>query len=271
MHPILNIAIRAARAAGDIILRHIDKLDTLQIETKSQNDFVTEVDRRAEQEALYHIRKAYPDHAILAEESGADGEDENIWIIDPLDGTTNFLRGLNQFAVSIALQQRGQLEHAVVYNPLSQDLFSASRGKGAWLNNRRMRVSKARSLNGCLIGTGVPFKSGQNRSAYFQVLDQMMHNTAGVRRVGAASLDLAWVANGTFDGFFEMGLKPWDIAAGALLVQEAGGMISDYTGGKNWLEQGHIVAAPPRIHVEMLAILAPCTKDLLSPVAPDAR
>ena len=247
MNPMLNIAIRAARAAGDVIIRQIDHVQDLPVIKKSRNDFVTEVDRQAEIVIIETLRRSYPDHAILAEESGRQGDSPYLWIIDPLDGTTNYLHGFPQYAVSIALQHRGELDQAVIYDPLRQELFTASRGGGAMLNNRRIRVSKQKHLEGALLGTGFPFKEQERLDEYLNGFRALFPMTAGFRRAGAASLDLAYVACGRLDGFWELGLKPWDIAAGALLVKEAGGMISDICGDENYMKTGNIVAATPEI------------------------
>jgi len=255
MHPILNIAIRAARSAGNIIVRSMDRLDTLTIETKSSRDFVTEVDRQAEQEIINVIRKAYPDHGFLAEESGESGSGEFQWIIDPLDGTTNFLHGFPHFAVSIALKHKGRLEQAVVYNPVSEELFTATRGGGAQLNERRIRVSKVHKYENALLGTGFPFKDLTHMEPFLHILKDVLSQSSGVRRPGAASLDLAYIAAGRLDGFWEFGLQPWDMAAGILLVQEAGGLVSDFRGGNHFMESGNIVAANPKIFKILLQSL----------------
>ncbi len=247
MNPMLNIAIRAARAAGDVIIREIDHVQDLPVIKKSRNDFVTEVDKHAEMVIIETLHKSYPDHAILAEESGRQGDSPFLWIIDPLDGTTNYLHGFPQYAVSIALQHRGELDQAVVYDPLRQELFTASRGGGAMLNNRRIRVSKQKHLEGALLGTGFPFKEQERLDEYLDSFNALFPMTAGIRRAGAASLDLAYVACGRLDGFWELGLKPWDMAAGALLVKEAGGMVSDIYCDENYMETGNIVAATPEI------------------------
>ena len=247
MNPMLNIAIRAARAAGDVIIRQIDHVQDLPVTKKSRNDFVTEVDRLAEIVIIETLHKSYPNHAILAEESGRQGDSPYLWIIDPLDGTTNYLHGFPQYAVSIALQHRGELDQAVIYDPLRQELFTASRGGGAMLNNRRIRVSKQKHLEGALLGTGFPFKEQERLDEYLNGFRALFPMTAGFRRAGAASLDLAYVACGRLDGFWELGLKPWDIAAGALLAKEAGGMISDICGDENYMKTGNIVAATPEI------------------------
>ena len=255
MHPILNIAVRAARSAGNIIVRSMDRLDTLTIETKSSRDFVTEVDRQAEQEIIKVIRKSYPDHSFLAEESGESGSGDSQWIIDPLDGTTNFLHGFPQFAVSIALKHKGHLEQAVVYNPVSEELFTATRGGGALLNDRRIRVSKVNKYENALLGTGFPFKDLTHMDPFLSVLKDVLSQSSGVRRPGAASLDLAYIAAGRLDGFWEFGLQPWDMAAGVLLVQEAGGLVSDFRGGNNFMQSGNVVAANPKIFKILLQSL----------------
>lgn len=257
MHPMLNIAVRAARNAGRIISRNMDRVDTLTIETKQRNEFVTEVDRQAEAEIIQTLHRSYPDHAFWAEESGRQGDSDYVWIIDPLDGTTNFIHGFPQFAVSIALQHKGRIEHGVIYDPVNDELFTASRGEGVAVNNRKLRVSKQRNLTGALIGTGFPYRDDQDLETYLKIFRKFIGATAGLRRPGAASLDLAYVAAGRLDGFFEMDLKPWDIAAGGLMVREAGGLVGDLTGGEDWLNSGNIVAANPKVFHEMLQIIKP--------------
>jgi len=252
MNPMLNIAIRAARAAGDVIIRQIDHVQDLPVIKKSRNDFVTEVDKHAEMAIIDTLRNAYPDHAFLAEESGQQGDSPYLWIIDPLDGTTNYLHGFPQYAVSIALQHKGELVQAVVYDPLRQELFTASRGEGAMLNNRRIRVSKQKSLEGALLGTGFPFKEQERLDEYLDSFKALFPMTAGIRRAGAASLDLAYVACGRLDGFWEFGLKPWDIAAGVLLIKEAGGMINDFYGGDEYMDTGDIVTSNSELLKAML-------------------
>jgi myo-inositol-1(or 4)-monophosphatase len=247
MHPLVNIAVNAARAAGNQIMRNLERVDALQVTRKARNDFVSEVDRNAEREIIGIIRKAYPQHAVLGEEFGQDGDHEVVWIIDPLDGTTNFLHRLPHFAVSIGIQVRGKLEHGVIYAPCTQDLYVASRGSGALLNNRRIRVSGARELDVALIGTGVPIRA-KNLDAYLPMLRAVVESTAGVRRAGSAALDLAYVAAGRLDAFWELGLKPWDIAAGLVLVQEAGGIISEIYGEPDPLQTGNVLAATPKLH-----------------------
>ncbi len=257
MHALLNIAVRAARAAGEVIVRSLNRLESLTITSKGRNDFVSEVDHAAEAEIIKVIRKSYPSHAFLAEESGRTGESDTIWIIDPLDGTTNFLHGFPTFAVSIACQIKGKLEHGVVYAPMSQELFTASRGGGAHLDNRRIRVSKQRGLEGSLIGTGFPYRANAKYlDSYMLMLRAVMENTAGVRRPGSAALDLAYVAAGRTDAFWEIGLSPWDTAAGTLLIQEAGGLIGTLTGGE-YTQGGNVLAGSPKVYAALLELLAP--------------
>ncbi len=261
MHPLMTIAVGAARAAGRVIMRELPKADQLKVTAKAANDFVSEVDRNAEATILRHIRKAYPEHAILAEETGRSGQSEVVWIVDPLDGTTNFLHGFPQFAVSIAVQVRGVLSHAVVYNPYNQELYTASRGDGAKLDDRRIRVSKAGGLMGALIGTGFPFRESQNVERYLRMLKSVMEDTAGVRRPGAAALDLAYVAAGRLDGFWELGLQPWDTAAGIVLVREAGGRVSDLADDNaDPLETGNIVAGAPKCCAALVQRLRPLSR-----------
>ena len=263
MHPTMNIAIRAARSAGNIIMRYVNHVDSLDITVKGYNDFVSEVDRMTESEIINVVRKAFPDHSILAEEGGEQGDNEYQWVIDPLDGTTNFLHGFPQFAVSIALLHKKKIEQAVVYDPLRQELFTATLGSGAFVNERRMRISKAKGLNGTLIGTGFPFKHPQHLDAYLAMFKAIHLQTAGIRRAGAASLDLAYVAAGRLDGFWEIGLKPWDMAAGVLLIQEAGGLSGDFSGGHEFLETGNLVAGNPKVFKAILQNIRPLlTPDL---------
>ena len=257
VQPILNIAIRAARSAGAHIVRQMERADSLNVTAKGHNDFVTEVDRRAEEIIIDSIRKAYPDHGVLAEESGQHGGDENVWIIDPLDGTTNFLHNFPHFAVSVAFQHRSQIVHGVIFDPVRQELFTASRGEGAQLDNRRIRVSRRSNLDSALLGTGFPFRELSNLDSYMSTLQTFLPNCAGIRRAGSAALDLAYVAAGRLDGFWEFGLQRWDIAAGALLIHEAGGLVSDPFGGESYLDSGDIVAANPKIAKKMLQKLHP--------------
>ncbi len=256
MHAMLNIAIRAARKAGDIIARYCDQVDKLKIHTKSENDFVTEVDKRAEEAIVETLLKAYPDHGILAEESGTKQGNEYEWIIDPLDGTTNFLRGIPQYAVSIACRYKNKLEHAVVYDPIKQELFTASRGEGAQLNNKRIRVSQLSTINGALFGTGIPFRDMSILDSYLDMMRELIPGSAGIRRAGSAALDLAYLAAGRFDGFWEYQLNPWDMAAGILLVEEAGGLVGDFNGGFDYFDSGNIIAANPKLFKQMLKIIS---------------
>jgi myo-inositol-1(or 4)-monophosphatase len=257
MHPMLNIAVKAARRAGNLIHRSTDKIDHLTVTKKSHADFVSEVDRAAEQTIMQTLLEAYPDHAILAEESGTHGESEYVWIIDPLDGTTNFLHGFPQFSVSIALQHKGILTQAVVYDPVRNELFTATRGRGAFLNDKRIRVTKRAHLADALIGTGFPYTRFEHMDAYMAIFKEVMQKTAGMRRPGSAALDLAWTAAGRYDGFFETGLKPWDIAAGTLLITEAGGMVSDLSGNDSYMKSCHVCAGNPDIHSQLLKLMAP--------------
>jgi myo-inositol-1(or 4)-monophosphatase len=257
MHPTINIAVKAARRAGGIINRASRDVEQIKVSTKRDKDFVTEVDKAAEEAIIGVLKEAYPDHAILAEESGASGDSDHVWIIDPLDGTTNFIHGFPQYAISIAQQHKGVLQHAVVYDPTRNELFTASKGAGAYLNDRRIRVTGRARMNEALIGTGFPFRYFEHVDAYLGIFRDMMHKTAGVRRPGAAALDLAWVAAGRIDGFWELGLSPWDMAAGALLITEAGGLVGDLAGEQNYLETGNIVGGNPKVFVQLLQIIAP--------------
>jgi len=264
MHPMLNTAVKAARRAGAIINRGSLDVDRLTVHSKRENDFVTEVDKAAEQAIIQILLEAYPSHSILAEESGeTEGDAEYQWVIDPLDGTTNFLHGVPQYAVSIALLHRGQLSQAVIYDPVRNDLYTASRGGGAFLNDRRIRVSKQLRLQDSLIGTGFPFRDFTHLDAYMGMFRDLVQKTSGLRRPGSAALDLAWVATGRTDGFFEIGLSPWDIAAGCLLVLEAGGLVSDLSGDEHYLRSGHIVAGNPKVFVQLLQTLQPHVTEAL--------
>jgi len=264
----LNIAVKAARRAGNLIQRSADKIDHLTITKKSHADFVSEVDRAAEQTIIETLLDAYPDHAILAEESGSQGESEFLWIIDPLDGTTNFLHGLPQFAVSIALQHKGIITQAVVYDPTKNELFTATRGRGAYVNDRRLRVTKRLYLADSLIGTGFPYSNFAHLDAYMNILRDMMQKTSGLRRPGSAALDLAYTAAGRYDGFFETGIKPWDMAAGCLLITEAGGLVGDLQGNDTYLKTGNICAGNPKIFAQLLQVMAPHLTDGLKSPAP---
>ncbi|MCX7086668.1 MAG: inositol-1-monophosphatase [Methylococcales bacterium] len=263
MHPMLTIAVRAARSAGDIILRSADSIDRLHIDQKSKNDFATEVDRAAEHDIIKIIRAAFPEHGFLAEESGTHTGNDFIWVIDPLDGTTNFLHGFPQYAVSIALKIKGKLEVAVIYDPLRDELFTASKGGGAMLNNRRLRVTPQNSLKGALIGTGFPFKKQQHLDAYLKMFRVICADSAGIRRAGAAALDLAYVAAGRLDGFWEIGLQEWDMAAGILLVQEAGGVATDFSFNDNYLESGNLIVGNPKMQQLIYQAIQPYVNDAL--------
>jgi len=260
MHPMLTIAVKAARRAGSVINQASQNLDLLNVSKKSHSDYVSEVDGAAEDAIIKVLLAAYPDHAILAEESGRRGDEKNSeyqWIIDPLDGTTNFLHGFPKYSVSIAVKHKGVLSHAVVYDPTNNELFTASRGGGAFLNDRRIRVSKRTRLEDCLIGTGIPFRDLTHLDAYIAMFKDIIPRTAGIRRPGSAALDLAYVANGRYDGFWEIGLAPWDMAAGCLLITEAGGLVGDLEGNETQLESGQIIAGNPKIFGQLLQVIAP--------------
>ncbi len=263
MHPTLNIAIKAARRAGGIINRAARDIDLVKVSAKDDKDFVTEVDKAAEVAIIGVLKEAYPDQAILAEESGASGDSEYVWIIDPLDGTINYFHGCPHYCISIAQQHKGVLQHAVIYDPNRNELFTASKGGGAYLNERRIRVSKRAKLNETLIGTGFPFRYMDHAEAYIGMMRDIMHRTAGIRRPGAAALDLAWMAAGRTDGFWELGLAPWDMAAGALIVQEAGGLVGDLRGEGSYLETGNIVGGNPKIFAQLIQLIAPHLNDAL--------
>ncbi len=254
----LNVAIKAARAAGAIINRAALDVEAVRVSQKQVNDFVTEIDQASERVIIDTLLTAYPDHGILAEESGSQHGNPNadhIWIIDPLDGTTNFIHGFPVYCVSIALQVRGKLEQAVIYDPTRNDLFTATKGRGAFMNERRIRVSKRTRLNECLLSTGFPYRPEDNFNKYLRLMGDVVQRTAGLRRPGAAALDLAYVAAGFSDGFFELGLQPWDMAAGALLITEAGGLVGNFTGDANFLEHQECLAASPRIYAQMVPLL----------------
>jgi myo-inositol-1(or 4)-monophosphatase len=256
MHPMLNIAVRAARRAGSIINRAALDGSGYEVRSKRLNDFVTRVDHAAEEAIIETVRKAYPDHAVLAEESGASaGRAEYQWIIDPLDGTTNFIHGFPQYCVSIAIRHREALAHGVIYDPVKNELFTASKGRGAFLNDRRIRVSKCVRLADALVGTGFPFKEIDRINPYVQQMRNLMAKSAGMRRAGAAALDLAYVACGRLDAFWELGLSPWDMAAGALMIQEAGGLVGDLRGEDGYLESGEIACATPKVFPSLLEAL----------------
>lgn len=263
MQPMLNIAVRAARSAGDLIVRSADNVKNLHVDRKGRNDFATEIDRLAEREIIGIIKAAYPQHAILAEESGLQEGNDFVWVIDPLDGTTNFLHGFPQYAVSIALKYKNRLEVGVIYDPLRDELFTAKRGGGALLNNRRLRVTAQAALKGALIGTGFPFKTDKHLDAYLNMFRAITKDAAGIRRAGAAALDLAYVAAGRLDGFWEIGVMEWDMAAGILLIQEAGGVVTDFSFKDNYLASGNIIAANPKMHQLMYQLFEPHVTDNL--------
>lgn len=262
MHPLVNIAVKAARVAGKTIMHKSYRVDQLRYNLKGARDYVSEVDLKAEQQIVEIIRESYPNHAILAEENHALPGTDYEWIIDPLDGTTNFLHGVPQFGVSIAIRSRKYLEHAVIYDPVHEEMFTASRGSGALLNDRRIRVSNTQNLAEALIGTGFPFRDADNLELWTAVFQKLAKKTSGVRRPGSAALDLAAVACGRFDGFWESGLMLWDIAAGSLLIQESGGLMSDFMGDQKFLATGMIVAGNPKIHEELIKIVRQETQRL---------
>jgi myo-inositol-1(or 4)-monophosphatase len=273
LHPMLNVAVSAARAAGSIINRASLDVEALRVSSKGTNDFVTEVDTAAEGAIIETLLKAYPNHGILAEESGRNHgakDSEYVWIIDPLDGTTNFIHGLPIYCVSIALSYRGVVQQAVVYDPSRNDLFYATKGRGAFLNDRRLRVSKRTRMSDALIGTGFPFRRGDNAKRYVKMFEEVMVQCAGLRRPGAAALDLCYVAAGYYDAFFETGLAPWDVAAGSLIVTEAGGLIGNFTGEADYLHQREVVAGNPKIYAQLVQTLAPYTRVIKEDDAPAA-
>ncbi|KTD65791.1 inositol monophosphatase family protein [Legionella spiritensis] len=258
MHPLLNIAVTAARQAGDIIVRHIEQIDRIKVTAKNNTEYFSEVDIKAEQAIISAIHKAYPEHGIMAEESGMHNPDaDHLWIIDPLDGTNNFLHGFPFFSVSIACKIKNRIEHGVVYDPLRHECFSASRGSGARLNDRRIRVSKQTQLQTALLGTGFPFRNPPLAKKHLPTFEALIGKCGGIRRTGSAALDLAYVASGRLDGFWEFGLRPWDIAAGSLLIKEAGGLLSDMQGGEDYLKQGDVIAATPKVFKSLLQTLLP--------------
>lgn len=257
MQALQNVAVMAARRAGAVLIRNLNKLHKLKVEKKGHNDFVSDADRAAEEAIIEVILKHYPDHAILAEESGVQGESDTVWIIDPLDGTTNFLHGFPVFCVSIGVQVNGRMEAGVVYDPIRQELFAASRGDGAQLDDHKIRVSGRNDLSHALIGTGFPFRQGDKElEPYLKMLGKVVRNTAGVRRPGAAALDLCYVAAGRLDAFWETGLKPWDLAAGSLIIREAGGIVSALDGGENYMDTGHILCGTPKIYSGLARLCA---------------
>ena len=252
MHPLVNIAVSAARQASKVILQAVDNMDKVKASEKGTNDFVTNIDEQAEQIIINTIKAAYPNHSILAEESGAQiGKDETTWIIDPIDGTTNFLYEFPHFAISIAVAEKGRIQHGVIYDPIRDELFTASRGRGASLNGKRLRVTDKKLLENCLLGTGFPFRDPEMIDTYVATFKDFLSQSRDIRRAGSAALDLAYVAAGRIDGFWEFGLSKWDIAAGSLMIQEAGGIIDDMHGKQQYLENGNVIAAPPKVFKAM--------------------
>ena len=265
MNALQNVAVMAARRGGSILLRHLNRLDKLRVEKKGHNDFVSDADRAAESAVIEVIQKHYPDHAILAEESGATGDSDTVWVIDPLDGTTNFLHGFPQFCVSVAVMVKGRVEAGAVYDPMRQELFAASRGNGATLDDRKIRVSGRTELEHALIGTGFPFRQqDMDMGPYLAMLGKVVRHTSGVRRPGAAALDLCYVAAGRLDAFWETGLKAWDLAAGSLIIREAGGIVSALDGDENYLDSGHILCGTPKIYAGLARLCAHDIKAILN-------
>lgn len=263
MNPMLTIAVRAAREAGRVLTRSYNRLDTLTVTDKGKNEFVSEVDRNAEQAIIEVLREKYPNHAILAEESGRHAGNDYQWIIDPLDGTTNYLHGFPQFSISIALKVKGRLEVGVVYDPIKEEMFTTSRGDGALLNDHKLRVTNRKGLAGALLGTGIPYRDFRYTENYMGMLRDLIKDTAGIRRPGSAALDFAYVAAGRIDGFWELGLAQWDFAAGALLVREAGGVVTDIGGGERYMETGNVITGGLKVHNAMLRCIRPHLDDSL--------
>lgn len=265
MHAMLNVAVMAARRGGDILIRNLNKLEKLNVEKKGRNDFVSDADLAAEKAVIETILKHHPEHAILAEESGQRGESDTVWIIDPLDGTTNFLHGFPVFCVSVAVAHKGRLEHGVVYDPLRQEMFTASRGQGAQLEGHKIRVSGRVDLQRALIGTGFPYRdSNEAFEPYINMLVKAMEHTTGVRRTGAAALDLCYVAAGRLDAFWETGLKPWDLAAGTLIIRESGGLISGLDGSEDFMDSGHVLCGSSKIYAGLARLFAPDIKAMFA-------
>ena len=266
MHPMLNIGVRAARAGGNIITRYMNRLDTIKIDQKQRNDFVSEVDRASEAEIIDVLQKAFPSHAILGEESGltGDADAEYQWVVDPLDGTTNFLHGFPHINVSIALKHNGKTTQGIIYDPVSQELFTATRGEGASLNNKRLRVSKVTKMAGALVGYGFPNREGDDLDTHIRIVREMMDSVTGTRRMGACALDMAYVAAGRLDGYWISGFSEWDVAAGALIVREAGGLVNDYNAGGDFVESSTLVCGNPKITHGMLQIIKPAAGQLVT-------
>lgn len=248
MHPMLNIAVRAARSAGDFIARSFESQIILETEKKGDNDYVTQIDVEAEKIIISKIKQSYPDHTFVGEESGlTEGDAEYKWVIDPLDGTTNFIKGIPHFCVSIALMHKGKLDQAVVFDPIRSELFSASKGSGAQLNNFRLRVNTGKDMTDSLLATAFPFKNKDELPEALRRFESIFAECGDVRRTGSAALDMAYVAAGRLDGYWEKGIKPWDIAAGELLVREAGGLVTDFAGGHDHMQKGEVVAGHPKL------------------------
>ena len=256
MHPVLNVAVEAAHSAANIMRRQIQHVDAIPFEKKARHDYVTEVDKACEEEIVREIKRYYPEHSFLCEEGGASGESEVVWHNDPLDGTSNYMHGIPHFAVSIAQQVNGRTEHAVVYDPMRDEMFTASRGSGAYLNQKRIRVSARSGLDSAVLATAFPFRQRNQLQSYARVFQAILSRIEDFRRAGTASLDLAWVAAGRLDGFFELGLKPWDVAAGTLIVREAGGVVIDWDGGDKVEDAGSILAAPFKLITPLRQIVS---------------
>jgi len=256
MHPILNVAVEAAHSAANIMRRQIQHVDAIPFERKARHDYVTEVDKACEEEIVREIKRFYPDHSFLGEEGGLQGDGDTVWVIDPLDGTSNYMHGIPHFAISIAQQVKGRTEHAVVYDPMRDEMYTASRGSGAFMNQKRLRVSSRSSLENAILATAFPFRQRDQLQAYARVFQAVLSKIEDFRRAGTASLDLAWVAAGRLDGFFELGLKPWDVAAGAMIVREAGGVVMDWEGQDSFQESGSILAAPYKVMTPLRQIVA---------------
>lgn len=257
MHPLINIGTSAARKAGQMIYRAMDNMDQVKVSEKGRNDFVSNIDKRSETIIIDTIRESYPDHAILAEESGAQEGKDVTWIIDPLDGTNNFLYGIPHFAISIGIMENNRIQHGIVYDPVKNDLFTASRGGGAALNGNRIRVNQTKTLDSSLIGTGFPYRETDNLEQYMAIFNDFMSQCRDIRRPGSVALDLCYVACGRYDAFFEFGLSPWDVAAGSIIIEEAGGIVDDVTGKQAYMETGNIVAAPPKLFKEVIKTIRP--------------
>ncbi|NIP17872.1 MAG: inositol monophosphatase [Xanthomonadales bacterium] len=256
-HPAINVAVKAARQAGELMRRQLQQVDSIPVTRKARHDYVSDVDRACEAEIVREISRFYPDHAFLGEEGGRRGEGEIVWVVDPLDGTSNYLHGIPHFAVSIAQQVNGRTEHAVVFDPVRDEMYTASRGGGAFLNQQRIRVSARPGLEGAILATAFPFRYRQHMKTYMHIFNRLWDQVEDVRRAGTASLDLAYVAAGRVDGFFEIGLKPWDVAAGTLLVREAGGVVTDFAGNDRVEESDSVMAAPFKVMTQMRRIIEP--------------